>query len=207
MQVKIQLRYDASLSFICPEQVTVMIEGQGYRNCIPGTELSPELWQKISVSPDIFLAEISEDEFSEYINWRQVFRLQDIKEIGEIIEELEFLLPGINPLSISNGFLRFWNADQRTEYVYGGRENVLEAINSLKQDFIDNCNYGDSLAQKTAQETGLEWVPPNPDIYPGTRSFDFAPLHWGWRPPARLRCNQELCAMPVQNVQKVAAVC
>ena len=38
-------------------------------------------------------------------------------------------------------------------------------------------------------------------------SFEFAPLHWGWRPPARLRCNQELCAMPVKNVQKIAAVC
>lgn len=38
--------------------------------------------------------------------------------------------------------------------------------------------------------------------------FDWAPLRWGWRPPGRLTCNQELCACPVHNVRSRAiAVC
>lgn len=28
-------------------------------------------------------------------------------------------------------------------------------------------------------------------------------LRWGWRPPARLPCNQEVCAMPMYNVGSV----
>lgn len=31
-------------------------------------------------------------------------------------------------------------------------------------------------------------------------------LQWGWRPPAWLAANQELCVMPTQNVKKLAEV-
>lgn len=144
------------------DQTQVLIKAKGYKQfIIPASEITDELWQKIPLTPKTFHADIDNHEFFEYANYQAEYRLQDVKGIGAIISELSDSLPQINSTTLSNGFLRWWNADQRIEYVYYTESEALATIEEIKQEFVANCYCipeRELFAFKVAQELGMELI-------------------------------------------------
>lgn len=116
--------------------------------------------------------------------YEQVYKIDPAIDIAAIaIERGE----ESDPVSIENGWRRFWNADQRTESIYYSRLDADRDLAEMISEFINDCLaanrdgivsefHGETFPGKVARETGLELIGEPKAIV--SQGFSYVSANW-----------------------------
>lgn len=160
------------------EEVICKIEGKD----IPCLVMPSTFWDRLPnplpLPGKSFKIKLTEEEWESYLDFHPVFRIEE-KECWDCIEEIQSdsRLKHLNKLVLRDSFIRFWNADQRTEYVCDSLTDAANAVSEIMEEFITDClsdeitiyqeiaiRPDDEIAEKVAKECGLEVVYSKPKI-------------------------------------------
>jgi hypothetical protein len=148
----------------------VVIEFLGESNKVPCSEMPDDFWDRLPkpLSRKPFQMEVTEEDLVAYLDYLPEYRIIDTKGLWTCIEQLQSdpRLSSFSAQQIESGFRRYWEDDERPEYVYYSKESAIEAANNMIEDFVkdslgddeETIYPRDEIAMKVATETNLEVV-------------------------------------------------
>jgi hypothetical protein len=151
-----------------PSEVTVQVKGKTTK--VPCSEMPDEFWDRLPkpLTQKAFQMELTEEDWVAYLDYIPEYRLTDVKGMWECIEQLQAdaRVSAFSSEQIESGFQRFWNDDERPDYVYYSEESAIEVANEMIESFVEDCIEGgreiitprDEIAEHVAAVTGLEVV-------------------------------------------------
>lgn len=171
MQVIVKLNYPSKTE-IEPEEVTAQLLAKGYKPSpkVPCSEMSDKFWEELPkpLSRNPFRMEVSESEWISAMDYTPEYYLKDVKGLWDCIQQLQSdsRLEQFSAQQIESGFRRYWNDDERPQYVHYSEEDAIATANAMIEEFVEDClgsdiqtiKPRDEIAEQVAAATGLEVI-------------------------------------------------